>query len=757
MKRNRKNFLEFLKEQGMPVKFPILMQKFGISKAARAPFKAFVDELVDDGIVIRLKGNAYALAPETDVVRGHLSVHREGYGFVVTEEGQEDIFVPARYLRENMHGDIVEARLIESRRSDRREGRIVRTIKRAVTTVVGKFQVRGTYAVVVPEDRRITHDIYIPAKVYNRAQDGQVVVAEVVAFPSESRPAEGRVSEILGWPEDPEVEVLAIVRKYGLPYQFSPEVLKEAKLVAPQVREEDVVGRKDLRNSVVVTIDGETARDFDDAVSIVREGAGYRLFVSIADVSHYVTPGSHLDEEAYERGTSVYFPDRAIPMLPEALSNGICSLNEGVDRLTMTAEMTFDAAGHRTGSAFYPSVIRSCARLTYTIVRKILADGDREAREQYANLVPHLEIMEELAQKLTKRRSDRGSIDFDLPEPQVVLDLQGQTEAIIRAERNLAHKLIEEFMLAANEAVASFIENKKIPSLYRVHEPPDLSKLRDFSEFIYNFGYVFRVGEEDVDPRELQKLLAAAAGKPEERLVNEVLLRSMKQARYDEENIGHFGLGADSYTHFTSPIRRYPDLVVHRILKEILQKCVSEERKEELAAALPPVADQTSKRERVAMEAEREIIELKKVQFMLDRIGEEFDGFITGVASFGIFVELVELFVEGMIHISMLPQDFYAYIEKQHSLIGERTGTVYRIGDPLRVRIASVSMERRRIDFVVAVPGGEVPAVAPAAADDYFRRVPVAGKKVPKTPKARGKKPSQPEPSGRGRGRGRKR
>jgi ribonuclease R len=491
-------------------------------------------------------------------------------------------------------------------------------------------------------------------------------------------------------------------------------------------------GRTDLRASLTVTIDGETARDFDDAVAVKREDKGrIRLWVSIADVSHYVKPGSALDTDAYLRGTSVYFPDRCIPMLPEELSNGICSLNPSVDRLTVTAEMLFDKGGALLHASFYPSVIRSTARLTYTMVKKILVDKDLEAATTHRALVADLQVMEELALRLMEKRNKRGSIDFDLPEPEIILDLQGGTSAIIRAERNLAHRIIEEFMLAANEAVASHLEGRHIPTLYRVHEQPDPVKLKDFQEFIHNFGYGFRMTEELVEPAEFQRLLEEAAGKPEERMINEVLLRCMKQARYAAENLGHFGLAAPCYTHFTSPIRRYPDLVVHRILKGGLSGRLKEKELEKLATTLPDVAAHTSKRERVAMEAEREIVDLKKMQFMRDKVGEEFDGFITGVTPYGFFVELLEFFVEGMVHVSTLARDYYRYQEKQHALVGERSKEIFRLGDRVMVTVASVSLERKQIDFVLAGSRKMGPSTPGQTETEEYPRIPVKGKRPP--------------------------
>lgn len=756
MKQKKTTILKFIREQGGSVYFKDLMLAFGINKAQRSNFKLFVDQLVASGDLIRTKGNGYSLPGSDNLVTGRLSTHPDGYGFVIPDNGSDDIYIPARYLQGNMHGDLVEARIEYLKRSGKKEGRIVRTIERGVKRVVGRYRSERGIGTVIPDEQRITRQVVIPRNAAGEARDGQVVVAELTSWPTERQQAAGRITEILGWPDDPEVEARSIIAKYELPSTFPAEVLAEARAVPQLVPPSDHKGRVDLRGQITVTIDGETARDFDDAVSVRREsGDDIRLWVSIADVSHYVKPDSPLDREAYLRGTSVYFPDRCIPMLPEELSNGICSLNPDVDRLTLTAEMLFDTDGTIKAATFYPAIIRSAARLTYTIVRDILVDRGEEQLAAYRHLVGDLEVMKELALRLMDKRRKRGSIDFDLPEPQIVLDLQGHTEAIVKAERNLAHRLIEEFMLAANEAVAAHIEQRSMPSLYRVHEPPDPAKLADFAEFIFNFGYQLRVTEDGVAPRELQQLLDDAAGKPEERMINEVLLRCMKQARYSHENLGHFGLAARSYTHFTSPIRRYPDLVVHRILKEVLTGRVSAKLVSRLEATLPTTADQTSKRERIAMEAEREIVALKKVQFMQGKIGETLDGYITGVSSFGFFVELIEFYVEGMVHVSTLKNDYYDYLEKQHALVGQRSRETFRIGDKVRVLVAAVSLERRQVEFVLSGRDSGQSGEAETEAEEY-RRVPIRGK-MPKALTERRNRPASGEKrSGPPRGKGRK-
>jgi ribonuclease R len=704
MKINKERLVLYLRENSAePVQFRAIMQFFGVAKSGRAKLKTFLDKLVNDGELFATKGNRYTVSTGKAAITGKLSTHQDGYGFVTPEGGGDDIFVPARFLRENMHGDRVEVRISSHRLDGKSEGRIVRTLERGQRRVVGRYEQGGNIGHFIPDERRITHDILIHPKGSGNALSGQVVVAEITAYPAGQRCAEGRVVEVLGWPDQADVEALTILRKHDLPDRFPDDALAAAASVPVIIHTDDLKGRPDLRERVTVTIDGENARDFDDAVSVKKEGRGaIRLWVSIADVSHYVRPGSPLDREAYLRGTSVYFPDRCIPMLPEELSNGICSLNPCLDRLTVTAEILFDKAGTIMESSFYPSIIRSSARLTYTAVKKILFDHDPQLTDTYAALLDDLQLMETLALRLMDKRKQRGSIDFDLPEPEILLDLQGETLAIIRAERNLAHRIIEEFMLAANEAVASFIEARGIPTLYRVHEPPDPLKIHDFREFIYNFGYELSMAGDKIRPGEFQRLLEKAEGKAEERMINEVLLRCMKQARYAAENLGHFGLSASCYTHFTSPIRRYPDLVVHRILKETLKGKMQGKEVQRLTETLPEVAAHTSRRERIAMDAEREIVELKKMKFMQDKIGEEFDGFITGIMPHGFFVELIDLFVEGLVHVAMLPRDYYQYIEKQHALFGENSHRFYRIGDKVRVILTNVSLEKKQMDFTLA-------------------------------------------------------
>ncbi|UFS69700.1 ribonuclease R [Geomonas sp. RF6] len=728
MRIDKNVVLKLLKGRRDALQFREILKVLAVPKHQRPRLESLLDDMVYRGDVVRLPGRLYSLAGAGGTVRGKLVCHREGYGFVVPEDGGDDLFIPARYLRDSLSGDTVEAQVVSTRRDGKREGRVTALVKRGVTSVVGRYEAAGRGGRVIPDDDRLGRDVFIPPGAAGNALTGETVVAEIVSYPTPHSGMSGKIVEVLGHPSDPEVEVMTVVRKFELPYAFSDGALAEAAKAPQRVSEDMLAGRTDLRERRTVTIDGETARDFDDAVSVVREGSGLRLFVSIADVSHYVTEGSKLDLDAYQRGTSVYFPDRCIPMLPEELSNGICSLNPQVDRLTMTAEILFDEGGAPVSSSFYPSVIRSDARLTYTIVKRIVVDEEPEAIAAHEDLVADLNLMKELALKLNGRRQGRGSIDFDLPEPQIIIDLQGETTAIVRAERNFAHRIIEEFMLAANEAVATFIERQGSPSLYRVHENPDPAKLVDLAEFVFSFGYTLKVEEEKVAPKELQRLLSEVEGKPEERLINEVLLRCMKQARYSAENLGHFGLAAPCYTHFTSPIRRYPDLVVHRILRRLLSAPLKEGERTRLAGRLDDVALHTSRRERIAMEAEREMVDLKKMQFMRDKVGEEYEGFITGVAPFGIFVELVDLFVEGMVPVTTLPVDYYLHMEKSHALVGQHSRVMYRIADKVRVRVAGVRELARQVEFALVETLEERGAVSRTVSESY-PRVAIKGKR----------------------------
>ncbi len=693
-----------MQQVNRPLSFKELTRQMLIPKEDREVFKRVMKDLVQEGEVIKIRGERYGLPLKMNLVVGELSCHPNGFGFVAPEEGGADIFINPRNMKGAMHKDKVVARVEGRSKGDgKREGRIIRIIERAHKTIVGRFEKGKGFDVVIPSEKRILQKVIIPPKDAKGVPEGKIVEAEIIRWPTENIAPLGRIVAILGEPDDPDVEIEVIVKKYELSHRFPHNVILEAKGISQEVAEHDIHGRVDLRERTTFTIDGETAKDFDDAVSIEKIHHGYRLWVSIADVAHYVREGGSLDEEAYKRGTSAYFPDRCIPMLPEALSNGICSLNPHLDRLTLTAEMDFDHQGNVTHSKFYESVIKSCERLTYTNVKKALVDNEQEVKKRYSHILKDLQIMEELCLKLRERRAELGSIDFDLPEPQIIIDIEGRVEDIVKSERNIAHRIIEEFMLAANQAVATHVSKRRLPFLYRVHEEPDAEGMHDFKEFIRNFGYHLK--EKKLSPKVLQDLLSEVEGKPEEKLINHILLRSMKQARYSENNMGHFGLAFEYYTHFTSPIRRYPDLIVHRILKRLIKERYSEKEKERWGKSLPEIAAHTSSRERNAMEAEREIVDLKKTQFMKDKVGEVYSGIISGVTSFGLFVELEGYFVEGLVHVANMKDDYYIFMEKEHSLIGERTRKRFRIGDKVRVMVANVDIERRQIDMRIEGEG----------------------------------------------------
>jgi len=701
-KRDRKGrdlsadqILELMGEEDRPLLVREILRHLGRQAEERRKTRDLLRGLAEEGKVVRIRGNRYGLPLKMNLVVGKVKCHPDGYGFVIPEAaGEGDVFISPRNLKEAMHGDRVVAR-VESVRKKGREGKVIRILERQFHKVVGKFMKAKNYSYIIPEDERILQEVYIPEGETKRARPNQIVVAEITRYPTERARPEGRVTNILGYPDDPEVEPQIILHKYDLPQRFSSAASREARSLPLIPSLHEWKDRIDLREIPTFTIDGEKARDFDDAVSIEGEqDGGMKLYVSISDVSHYVKEGSALDEEAFLRGTSVYFPDRAIPMFPPELSNEICCLHPRVDRLAMTVELKYDGNGERRGVRFYPSVIRSHERLTYTIVKRVLVDEDVELRKKFGHLLPSLERMADLSQRLRMRRMKRGAIDFDLPEPEIILNLQGVTEEIIRAERNLSHQIIEEFMIAANEAIAHFIEESGSPFIYRVHEPPQQGAMDEFRRFVSHLGYKMRK-DSDPSPKSLQKILFEVKGKPEEKVVNNILLRSMKWAKYSAKNEGHFGLASDGYTHFTSPIRRYPDLMVHRLLKKVLSKKEGKVSEEELAKK----ADHLSQRERVAMEAEREILDRYRVRFMKEKTGEVFEGIISGVTAFGFFVELKDVFVEGLVRVTSLHDDYYQYHEKKYCLMGQRTHKTFRIGDEVVVRVDRVDVERRHIDF----------------------------------------------------------
>jgi len=785
--------------------FKQLARELGIQGDERRALIQHLDRLVERGELMEVPGDRYALprAAGRNLVMGRLSMHRDGYGFVIPEAADVkqrlsgDIFIPAVAIATAMHGDRV---LVEmgAARDGRAEGRIVRVAGRAHSTVVGTFHYGTRFNYVNPIDEKITQEIVIPRGMElpttnAESAEGQkpkkdravhrvlgeearrrtdfddlenvVVDVEITDWPSPTQNPRGRVIEILGYEEDFGVDVEIIIRKFHLPHRFPAEVLEEAQNVEKIIPHAELRRRRDYRDLPIVTIDGETARDFDDAVYVRRLPNGnYELQVHIADVANYVKESSALDREARLRGTSVYFPDRAVPMLPIELSTDICSLRPEVERLVMSCVMEIDHQGEIVGYELHPGVIRSAERMTYTNVNLIL-EGDQPLRQRYTRLVESFELMRELALILNRKRVRRGSIDFDLPEPVIEFDEQGMMRGVTRSKRNIAHRLIEEFMLSANECVASYLEHKGVPSLYRIHEKPDPKRVFEFETIAATFGYSLGVGslpvrrmemrserrarhgtgrpphvielpeEVHITPRMYQKLTEKIAGKPEERILSYLMLRSLKQARYSEENVGHFALAAPTYTHFTSPIRRYPDLIVHRILKEVLNredgrgvpahsetpspwskrsgKWKVESGKSKGSVAVPEViseeelhdiAEESSQSERRADDAERELMEWKKIRFMRDRVGDDFDALIVSVTKFGFFVELMDMFIEGLVPIATLTGDRYTYRENTRQIIGERTRKKYSLGDRVKVVLDRIDQVQRKLQFAVLEP-----------------------------------------------------
>jgi len=664
-------------------------------------------ELCRDGQLVRLKKNHYALADREHLVKGRVHAHPNGYGFLIPENRDlQDLYLNRREMRRVMHGDQVMVRIDRKARGGT-ESHIVRVLERGQKRLLGTYDELNGKPIVVPMDARISPIAL--AKAAAKTEKGKVIAVEVSRYGTALSSPEAQIVNIMGDPNDPEVQAQSIIFRFGLSTSFPAEVEREAKESSFNLSPQDLAARTDLRELPIVTIDGENARDFDDAVYVRKQGETYELYVSIADVAHYVAPDTALDQEAYARSTSVYFPDRAIPMLPEALSNGICSLKPHEDRLTKTVCIEINAKGDVIRSRFFNSVIRSNERMTYTDVRRILVDHDPECLARYGMLVGEFKRMEELALLLYKRRRARGNLDFDLPEAEIILDLQGLPENIVRAERNIAHRMIEEFMIAANEAVARHLTEKDFPTLYRVHEGPDQDALETLAPFLLSLGYRLPEKKETIAPLEIQRLLESARGKPEERVVNRVLLRSMKQAIYQPENIGHFGLASKCYTHFTSPIRRYPDLIVHRVLDRVMNDDkLKPNAREDLLRYLQQAGEHTSGRERHAMDAEREMVDLKKAQFMQNRIGEEFTGFINSLANFGFFVELDDYFIEGLVKLSSLTDDDYDYYEKEYVIKGRRYGKKFRLGDNVRVRVARINAFRSEIDFDLLLNNGGV-------------------------------------------------
>ncbi len=671
----------------------------------RSGLRCQVKALVASGDLIQIRGSRYGVPDQMDLVVGRVQTHPRGFAFVVPERGVStfgaDVYIAGANLNQAMHGDRVVARIERHTDGDRPEGRILRILERGATRLVGRYEVDASgLGYVVPFDRRLIMDVEIPRGEHNGAERGEMVTVALTRWPTPTRGPLGSVVRVLGPIDAPGVDTEIIVQKHGIPDAHGEAAIAEARRLGDRVRKRDLQSRNDFRRHTTVTIDGEHARDFDDAITIERLKNGhYWLGVHIADVSHYVGEGSALDREAYTRGTSVYFTERAVHMFPAELATGLCSLNPGVDRLVQTCLMEVDLQGNVVRYEMHDGVINSDARMTYTEVSAMLTDRDPGTIDRYRDLVPTFTLMHELFGILNDRRRRRGSIDFDLKEPELILDDQGLVEAIVAAERNVAHRLIEEFMLIANETVARHLQDSATPALYRVHEEPDTKKVEEFEEFISTLGYSLAAPPGAVRPNHFQRLVGRIQGTPEEKPIAFLLLRTMQKARYDPANLGHFGLAASAYTHFTSPIRRYPDLVVHRMLRACRQGPIPGDRREALDEDLPETARHTSDMERRADEAERELMQWKKVRFMTDKVGDEFEGYVTGVAAFGLFIELIDYFVEGLVHVSTMADDYYRFLERTHALRGENTRRVYRLGDKVRVQVVRVDLERRQVDL----------------------------------------------------------
>lgn len=688
-------------EAYVPMKLKELAILLNVPKEQREELKQVLNLLLAEGKISVSKKGKFGKA-EAFALVGVFSGNARGFGFVAIEGQEEDVFIPADRTGGALHGDRVQIVIDSEGRGGRPEGTVVRILEHANETLVGTYEKGKGYGFVIPDNQRISKDIFIPQGCSQGAVSGYKVMVRIKDFgEKKGKKPEGVITEILGHIHDPGVDILSIVRAYGLPEDFPAAVKTQLKQIPDEVKKDSWAGRKDLRDLLTVTIDGEEAKDLDDAISIERAGEGYRLGVHIADVSHYVQEHTPLDEEAFKRGTSVYLVDRVIPMLPHQLSNGICSLNEGEDRLALSCLMEIDSQGNVTGHEIAETVIRSDRRMTYTAVNAIVTDHDPQVTAEYAEFAEMFLLMKELADILRKKRHARGSIDFDFPESKIVLDEKGKPLEIKAYERNAATRIIEDFMLLANETVAEDYFWQELPFLYRTHDKPDEDRMKRLGTFINNFGYVLRMPGGQVYPKEIQKLLDKVEGTPEELLISRLTLRSMKQAKYTTENTGHFGLAARYYTHFTSPIRRYPDLQIHRIIKESLHGGLTGKRISHYEKILPQVAVQTSALERRADEAERETDKLKKVQYMERFIGQEFEGVISGVTSWGFYVELPNT-VEGLVHISELRDDYYVFLEERYELSGEMTGKTYKLGQTIRVQLTGCDRFSKTIDFIPA-------------------------------------------------------
>ncbi|HBV83814.1 MAG TPA: ribonuclease R [Lachnospiraceae bacterium] len=690
----------------VPMKEKELAVMLQVSKEDRGELNRILNELLVEGrLSLTKKGKFIKAKRSNKELIGTFISHPKGFGFVEIDGRDEDLYIPEDFVNGAFHKDTVKVALLSGQNGRRQEAQVIEVLARGMRQIVGIYDKSNkNYGFVIPDNTKISDDIFVPVERSKGAVSGHKVVCEITDYGKNNRKPEGKVTEILGHANDPGVDIMSIVKGYELPIEFSEKIMNQVERVANEVSEADMVGRRDLRDLQMVTIDGEDAKDLDDAVSLTKDGTYYQLGVHIADVTNYVQENSALDWEARERGTSVYLVDRVIPMLPHKLSNGICSLNAGENRLALSCLMTIDTKGEVVSHEIVESVIKVDRRMSYTSVKKILEDKDEIETKSYQELVPMFELMRELAGILREKRKKRGSIDFDFPESKIVLDKQGHPIEIKPYERNVATKIIEDFMLIANETVAEHFHWMELPFLYRTHDNPDPEKISKLSTFIRNFGYSIKNKQEEIHPKELQKLLAKIEDTPEEALISRLTLRSMKQAKYTINCTGHFGLACSYYCHFTSPIRRYPDLQIHRIIKEQIRGRLNEKRIEHYNEILPEVAKHSSEMERRADEAERETDKLKKVEFMEARVGEIYEGIISSITTWGVYVELSNT-IEGMIHVSMLPGDYFYYDSETYEMVGQATNIRYKLGQTLKVKVNATDKILRTIDFVIPQEG----------------------------------------------------
>lgn len=698
---SREHIMALLEQAGTPLKREQIADQLGMQTDDQLfALKRRLRAMERDGQILYTRKGGYGLAHKMDMVRGRVQGHPDGFGFLIPDEGGDDLFLSARDMRQVFHGDRVMACVAGEDKRGRKMGRIVEVLERANLHVVGRLFIEAGVGFVIPDNKRISHDILIARENFNGATHGQIVSVEIIEQPTSYRQAMGSVVEILGEHMAPGMEIDIAVRAHDLPHIWPEKLQQAVSKISPEVNKADFKHRVDIRDLPLVTIDGEDARDFDDAVYCQRHGRGWRLLVAIADVSHYVAPDSELDREAQLRGNSVYFPEQVIPMLPEVLSNGLCSLNPQVDRLCMVCDMMIGETGILKDSKFYPAVMYSHARLTYTKVASMLVEKDKSLHQQYAALLPHLMELHALYKVMRKQRSKRGAIDFETTETRIVFGEQRKIEKIIPVVRNDAHKMIEECMITANVATANYLLAHEIPALYRIHEGPTGEKLEDLRSFLSELGLQLQGGLKP-KAKDYAGLIAQIESRPDRHLIQTVMLRSLRQAVYQPDNVGHFGLAYEAYTHFTSPIRRYPDLLVHRAIKHLFKKGTVKGFRYSIND-MQRFGDECSQTERRADEATRDVVDWLKCEYMLDKVGEVYAGTISSVTGFGIFVELDDIYVEGLVHVTSLDSDYYHFDHAHHRLVGERTSQIYRLGDRVKVSVARVDLDDRKIDFDIS-------------------------------------------------------